>query len=222
MSYKYLKVFDATAAGGAAGAPSEEPEAEKQTEQEQSAQEELDEFETWLATQSDNVKKHYAAHVAGLKNALVAERTGNKEGRKKLQAFEAAEDARKKAAMTELERAKTEAQESSAKLTATQAELNVIKLRTAVEREAVKLGYADPEDAYKLLDTSALVLDDKGVVEGLSEALKNLAKTKPYLLTPQKAAAVEKGKGLGTDTGPKKKVPEGKEGQTAKIPLVHL
>jgi len=220
MYSKVLKVLDESAAGGAAGATSEETETEKQTES-TTAQEELDEFETWLATQPDDVKRHYESHVAGLKSALVKEREGNKEGRKKLQVFEAAEEQRKKAAMTELERAKTEAQESSAKLTATQAELTVIKLRTAVEREAVKQLFADPEDAYKLLDTSALVLNDKGVVEGLSEALKNLAKTKPYLLMPAKQT-VEKGKGLGTDTGSKKKVPDSKEGTIAKLPIINL
>lgn len=55
-------------------------------------------------------------------------------------------------------------------------------LRMAVVAEATRQGFADPDDAYGLLDLSTLTLNEDGKVEGLEDALKKLGKAKPYLL----------------------------------------
>ena len=47
--------------------------------------------------------------------------------------------------------------------------------------------WKDPEAALKLADLSDVEIDDDGQVEGLDEALEELAKSKPYLLAESKS-----------------------------------
>lgn len=59
------------------------------------------------------------------------------------------------------------------------------KLKKAEVRiQAAQLGFTNPEDAYHLADLSAVDVDADGNVKGVDEALKELVKTKPYLLRP--------------------------------------
>ena len=55
-------------------------------------------------------------------------------------------------------------------------------LRAAIVSKAASLDFADPSDAYVLLDKSSLEVGDDGEVEGLEDALKSLADAKPYML----------------------------------------
>jgi len=47
--------------------------------------------------------------------------------------------------------------------------------------------WQDPKDAFKLLDLSEVEIDEEGDIEGLDEAIKALAKAKPYLLLKEDA-----------------------------------
>lgn len=54
-------------------------------------------------------------------------------------------------------------------------------INAAVTVTAAKLGFVDPEDAAKLMDSSKVTFED-GKVQGVDDALKSLADTKPHLL----------------------------------------
>jgi len=87
----------------------------------------------------------------------------------------------------ETERA-NEAKRASEELATLQAQNTALEqqrvdmlMRTTVVAEATRQGFFDPDDAYGLLDLSKLTVEDDKV-EGVEEALKALAKAKPYLL----------------------------------------
>lgn len=54
-------------------------------------------------------------------------------------------------------------------------------IRMATVTAAARLGFADPEDAYALLDREAIELDDAGTPKNVSRLLTDLLKAKPYL-----------------------------------------
>lgn len=91
----------------------------------------------------------------------------------------------KQAQLSETEKLKKQLEdEKSARL---QAE-GVAKERTlkaAIVAKAAELNFESPEDAYSLLDKSALTVSDNGQVEGVAEALKSLADSKKYLIKKQ-------------------------------------
>lgn len=59
--------------------------------------------------------------------------------------------------------------------------IRTLKIQAAVERIAAKAGAVDTEAVYKLLDQSSIVVDDKGQVTGVEEAIKALLEAKPFL-----------------------------------------
>lgn len=103
--------------------------------------------------------------------------------RTKLRAAEEAEEQRKRSEMTELEKLKADLEaERQARATAeTQRQQQL--LRTQVISAAAKAGFNDPEDALRLLDQTALEIDDQGRIGGLERELKALLAAKPYLAT---------------------------------------
>jgi len=142
-------------------------------------------FEDWLAEQPEDVQKMYKEHTSGLKSALDKERAANKgvaEKLKRLADLEAAEKKRKEAEMSELDKAKAKLAEAEQKLAQQTKEMNTFRIKHAVEITAGKLGFQNPEDAYQLADLSAVEITDEGKVAGVEEALKALAKSRPYLL----------------------------------------
>lgn len=61
-------------------------------------------------------------------------------------------------------------------------ELTDVRIRHTVELEALKLGFRDSGDAFRMIDLATVVIDDDGKVDGVDDALKALATDKPYLL----------------------------------------
>lgn len=57
------------------------------------------------------------------------------------------------------------------------------RVNTEVRLQAAQLGFSDPGDATKFLDTGEIELDDKGNPTNIDDLLKDLAKSKPYLVT---------------------------------------
>lgn len=55
------------------------------------------------------------------------------------------------------------------------------RVQTAAVREAARLGFRDPADAYRLLDTSEIAFDDADQPSNLPKLLTALSKEKPYL-----------------------------------------
>jgi chromosome segregation ATPase len=114
-----------------------------------------------------------------LQKELKALRRENAKWRTQLRAIEEREQEKAKAEMTEAERLKAELKEAQEARTRAERERQAVFVKSQVISAAAKAGFADPEDAYRMLDT--LEVDDEGRVDGLGDALAGLLKAKPYL-----------------------------------------
>lgn len=101
--------------------------------------------------------------------------------RTKLRKAEEAEEQRKRSEMTELEALKADLEAERQARAQAETQRTQQLLRTQVISAAAKMGYNDPEDAVRMLDQTALELDDKGQIGGLERELKALLAAKPYL-----------------------------------------
>lgn len=113
----------------------------------------------------------------------------------KLSDFEKAEEDRKKAAMTEIERAQAEtaealkkAQEAEEARSKTQDTVNQRLIRAELRLMAKELGVRTEalDDVFVLADRSAVTIGDDGEVVGAKEAVEALIKAKPYLAEAKK------------------------------------
>lgn len=123
--------------------------------------------------------------VSGLKSALDKERDARKAAEKQAKELAAWKQQQEDKDKSESERLTTEAQRAAkerddalAKIAA--ADERVI--RSEVRSRAVALGFADPEDAWALIDKAGVTLDEAGEVQGAEKAVKALADKKPHLL----------------------------------------
>jgi hypothetical protein len=105
--------------------------------------------------------------------------------RTELRKFEAAEEARKAADMTEAQRAAAQATKEAERATKLQAKL----VARTVEVAALAAGFHDPADAY-LHISGQLEMDEDGEPKpaALKKALEALAAAKPYLVKPSQGA----------------------------------
>jgi len=108
--------------------------------------------------------------------------------RKELEKYEAAEEKRKQAEMTELEKLSKERDDALMAAEAAQKSAEAKLLKATIISKAAGLNFADPSDAFALLDRSELTLAEDGSVDGLDTALKELAEAKPYMLNTDKPA----------------------------------
>lgn len=211
MFRKFVIMFDASAAGGTQSNDASDTSTE--TEEKASA------FSTWLATQPAEVKAQYEEHVRGLTSALKKERENAKnvpELTRKLQTLQQKEADLAKAQMTKEEQLSTELAQSKAAATALKQAHDQLLIRTSVEREAVKLKVLDPDDVYKLIDSSSVTIDEAGKVVGATEAVKELVKAKPYLVNVPAKETNSKEK-IGNVTG--KRI-EGKDEVKTVLPSI--
>ena len=119
--------------------------------------------------------------VDELLRELKALRRENAKWRTQLRAVEEQQQAKAKAEMTDLERLQAElAAEREARTRAEQARLQ-IAVKSQIIAAAAKASFADPEDAYRMIDPATLDVADDGTVSGLDDAVKGLLKAKPYL-----------------------------------------
>ena len=100
----------------------------------------------------------------------------------KLAAFEKAEEARKLADMTELEKLQAELERERDAHAAAEQGAQQAKITHAVELAAMKANFHNPADAMKFLGDTKFTVTDKGEVDGVADALKALAKDRPYLV----------------------------------------
>ncbi len=159
-------------------------------EQDNDSQDELS-----LEQQLEAIKAEQQRTAAALKKA-------NRESasrRKKLEAFEQQEEERKQAEMSELEKAQQEIADLKQDQQAKETAFNEQLIRLDIQSKAAQLGFVSLDDAVQLVDKSDIVLNDDGEIEGVEEALKTLAKDKPYLLSgdapPPKAPNLDSGAG---------------------------
>ena len=108
-----------------------------------------------------------------------------------LKAFRDAQKTAEDAEKSEVERLREENKGVEALRTALKSE----RISNALIREAAKMKFRDPEDVCRYIDFNGDIEYDSesGSVEGVKEALKNLAKEKEYLLEPEKSDGPPRG-----------------------------
>jgi len=134
-------------------------------------------FEEWLAKQDEKIQKLVADGTEGLRSALQKERKAAKEAvrlQAELDKYKTDDEKALEASQAEVDELTT--QFTDATKLADDAVANLVKerIKYAVTIQALKMGFADPDDAQALLPKDHKVKynkkDDK--VEGVEEALK--------------------------------------------------
>lgn len=100
-------------------------------------------------------------------------RRENQSLRKRLHEQEMADQQRKEAEMTEVEKLKKQIADYQQKEAQWTSEKRALAVRQAVQSEAAKLGIIDPDAAYRLIEVEE--------IEEVGPALQELVKAKPYL-----------------------------------------
>jgi hypothetical protein len=152
------------------------------------------EFETWLAGLPGDTRAKLEAHTSGLKSALSAERKARRELEpiaKEAEKLKAEEAKRQREALSETERLKAELADAQKAAVIAEGKAQSERVRSAIEAKASQLGFADPTDAYAMLDMSQLEYDAQGNPKDVEGALKALATAKPYLVSKPEKATVK-------------------------------
>jgi hypothetical protein len=117
----------------------------------------------------------------GGKSALEKERAAAREATKRAEKAERDLKVLQDASLSEQERRDKRLSELEGEKTAWETERQDWQTREAVTVTALRLGYADPADAYSLIDRSALEFDDNGKPRNVDKLLSDLIAAKPYL-----------------------------------------
>ena len=123
------------------------------------------------------------------KDSLIGKLRPTEAAYKKLQKDHEAAQAK----LTEIEQSKLDATErEKVRAEAAEKERDDLRIkveqraiRSAVQLEAVKLGFHKPEDAYLFIKTDDVTFDDDGEPEGIEERVKALAKERDYLVNKE-------------------------------------
>ena len=100
---------------------------------------------------------------------------------RELEALRKADEDRKNADLSEVEKLKKELAEKNAAIEAASAQAKAGRLAGASLAAAARLGFADPEDAQRFLDADAIEWDDSGAPKNVQALLEAVLKAKPYL-----------------------------------------
>ena len=107
-----------------------------------------------------------AAELERVRLALKAANSESMSRRKRLEELETAEEERKKAELSEIDKAKKAQTEAEAKAQAAEERLRTAMIRNAVVLAASKANFYDPEDAFRLADLASVQIGDDGKVVG--------------------------------------------------------
>ena len=158
----------------------------EQTETEMVNEEE--ELETEMVNENEG-EQDLAAELERVRRALKKANAEAAKRRKRLEELEEQEKKRKEAELSEMEKLQQQLAEALQEKERLAKEARERALKAAIAVKAAKLNFVDPEDAYKLI-----TVEDEDDVE---EALKALAKAKPYLLKKKAAPNVNASNGRG-------------------------
>ena len=128
--------------------------------------------------------------ITSLQDRVHALNAESADRRKKLEKYEQEEAARAEAAKTELQKAQDKAAALKAELETAQTTISGLRISTAVEREAIRMGFLHPEDVLKLIASSSLEVTEAGEVKGAKEAVEKLAKERPEMVNKTQGAGV--------------------------------
>jgi hypothetical protein len=101
--------------------------------------------------------------------------------RNRLKAFEDAKTAADQAKLSDTERSAARQSSLEAENTALKQQLRDERTRNRIVGAAQRLGYADPSDAFRLIDRSELEYDEEGNPKHVDKLLGDLLRSKPYL-----------------------------------------
>ena len=141
------------------------------------------------------------AELERVRKALSAANQEAAKHRKKAEAFESAEAARKEAEMSEVEKALKRANDLQAQLDAERQARRDGALRSAVTVAAMGAGFHNPDDAWAFLPAGAVSLDEGEKAVGVEDALKELVKARPYLIKGTQPPAAPSGTPDGAAKG---------------------
>lgn len=106
----------------------------------------------------------------------------NRAYRAQLKAIESERTAKQASEQTEVERLTARLQDLEQQLATQTRERQEQSLRLATVTQATRLGYRNPDLAYRLLDANAVDYGPDGTPRNLEKLLTDLAKSEPYLL----------------------------------------
>ena len=141
----------------------------------------LEELKAELEKAQDQIKK------------VNAESAGRRKELEKIAAEKAEKD---KAALSDAEKLQAEIKAVKAEVTKAKEDHRAVTIRAAIAAEANKLGFANPEDAWTLLDTSGVEMADDGKVTGFEKSLTALAESNRLAMKDDKRSD-----NLGTPRG---------------------
>lgn len=142
--------------------------------------------------------------AAALQRELAEARQEAAKYRTQARDLQAAQQQAQDAALSDAERNAKRVQEQEAELATLRAALDDERILNRVTLTAGRLGYADPMDAYRLLDRSAIERDDDGNPKNLERLLQTMLAGKPYLASSQvRATGSAEGGTRGTGTAGK-------------------
>lgn len=123
--------------------------------------------------------------IEAMRKELAEARREAAKYRTSLRKFEQEQKDKATESMTAEERYKTELGTLQQRLAAAEQTAHDRLVRSAVVSAAAKAGFVDPDDAFALVDHGALDISEDGSVTGVDDAIRAIAKAKPYLVRPK-------------------------------------
>ena len=123
--------------------------------------------------------------VEAMRKELAEARREAAKYRTNLRKYEQEQQAKANESLTAEERYKAELATLQQKLAAAEHAAQDRLVRSSVVTAAAKAGFVDPDDAVALVDRGALEISEDGAVAGVDDAIRAIAKAKPYLVRPK-------------------------------------
>ena len=123
--------------------------------------------------------------VEAMRKELAEARREAAKYRTSLRKYEQEQQAKVNESMTAEERYKAELATLQQRLATAEQTAQDRLVRSAVVTAAAKAGFVDPDDAVALVDRGALEISEDGTVVGVDDAIRAIAKGKPYLVRPK-------------------------------------
>ena len=136
-----------------------------------------------------------AAELQRARDALRAANNEAAQRRKKLDEYEKAEQTRKDAELSEMDKLNKRLAEAETARQQALTTANDRLIKAAFVAEAAKHGVEYPEDAFLLADKTNVAVDDSGNVIGVAETVKSLVDGKRLPLRSRAIASLDAGAG---------------------------
>lgn len=146
-----------------------------------------------VATPPDTLGEGGIKALQAERDARAAAEKSAKDTQIRIAELEAELKKRDDAQLSETDKLRKELAEAQAKSTKAEGEKQQTLTRAAIEREAARLRFTDPADAWGLLDAAAIEYDADGKPSNARALLEALAKAKPYLTGSGKPSALPGG-----------------------------